>query len=312
MRGGAEFDEVILRGAKIGDQISMIGSKFTGKLNMGSTKVGGAVFARNSVFDENAKWSLIFAEIGSNLDLRQATLTVLDLTGTRIGGELRLGTAIRDDAPNWRNGSRMTLRNTNVGAVQDREDSWPKMLELEGFTYRRLGGFGGEGTADIGKRNSVWSIEWLARDPTYSPQPYEHLADVLRQSGQPEKADDVLYAGRERERAGVATGLDFVWKTVLHAFIGHGYRVHRALYWILGFVVLGAVVLRISGEGQRNRMPIGLSYSLDTLIPIVRLREYHYSHVDLAGWARYYFYVHQLMGYVLASFLIAGLSGLTK
>jgi hypothetical protein len=47
------------------------------------------------------------------------------------------------------------------------------------------------------------------------------------------------------------------------------------------------------------------------LLPIVKLREYHYS-VDLKGWARYYFYVHKLMGYVLASFLIAGIAGLTK
>jgi hypothetical protein len=39
---------------------------------------------------------------------------------------------------------------------------------------------------------------------------------------------------------------------------------------------------------------------------IVKLRECHYS-VDLAGWVRYYFYFHKLMGYVLASFLIAGL-----
>ena len=52
-------------------------------------------------------------------------------------------------------------------------------------------------------------------------------------------------------------------------------------------------------------------YSLDLLLPVVRLREQHYD-IDLQGRVRYYFYVHQIMGYVLASFLIAGLSGLTK
>ena len=58
-------------------------------------------------------------------------------------------------------------------------------------------------------------------------------------------------------------------------------------------------------------MPYGIAYSLDMLIPVVRLREYHHK-VELHGWARYYFYVHILAGYVLASFLIAGLAGLTK
>jgi len=57
--------------------------------------------------------------------------------------------------------------------------------------------------------------------------------------------------------------------------------------------------------------PYGVSYSFDLLLPIIRLREQHYC-IDLAGWARYYFYIHKIMGWVLASFLVAGLSGLTK
>ena len=51
--------------------------------------------------------------------------------------------------------------------------------------------------------------------------------------------------------------------------------------------------------------------SLDTLLPIFQLRKEHYD-IDLEGFARYWFYGHKLMGYVLASFLIAGLAGLTK
>jgi hypothetical protein len=76
-------------------------------------------------------------------------------------------------------------------------------------------------------------------------------------------------------------------------------------------VILGAIVLRVSGHGPKNAMPIGLSYSFDMLLPVIRLREKHYA-IDLAGPARYYFYCHKIMGWVLASFLLAGLSGLTK
>ena len=57
----------------------------------------------------------------------------------------------------------------------------------------------------------------------------------------------------------------------------------------------------ISGHGP----PDIISYSFDMLLPIIRLRESHYQ-VDLKTWARYYFYFHKIMGYVLASFLIAG------
>jgi hypothetical protein len=47
------------------------------------------------------------------------------------------------------------------------------------------------------------------------------------------------------------------------------------------------------------------------LLPIIQLRKMHYD-IDLSGWARYYFYFHKIMGYVLGSFLIVGVSGLVK
>ncbi len=115
---------------------------------------------------------------------------------------------------------------------------------------------------------------------------------------------------RERERS-EETGRTWAWLTALKWVIGYGYYLHRAVYWVIGLVILGAIVLRVSGEGPRNGMPFGLAYSFDILLPIIKLRDWHYQ-IDLKTWARYYFYGHKIMGFVLASFLIAGLSGLTK
>jgi hypothetical protein len=98
---------------------------------------------------------------------------------------------------------------------------------------------------------------------------------------------------------------------LLQIFIGYGYFLWLAVAWSLIFVAVGVTVLMISGQGRANRMPYGLVYSLDMLLPIVKLRESNYK-IELAGWARYYFYIHRLMGYVLGSFLIAGLSALAK
>jgi hypothetical protein len=47
------------------------------------------------------------------------------------------------------------------------------------------------------------------------------------------------------------------------------------------------------------------------LLPFITLRKAH-DDVDLEGFARYYFYFHKVMGFVLGSFLLAGLSGITK
>ena len=80
---------------------------------------------------------------------------------------------------------------------------------------------------------------------------------------------------------------------------------------MIGLVMAGAIVLRVSGEGRRNGMPYGLTYSIDMLLPIIELRKKH-SDIDLQGWPRYYFYGQKIRGWVLVSFLIAGLSGLTE
>ena len=72
-------------------------------------------------------------------------------------------------------------------------------------------------------------------------------------------------------------------------------------------------MLQWTGESNRLKMPFGLAYSLDTLLPIITLRDLHFSEgYDLTGAARYYFYFHKLVGYVLALLLIAGFAGLTK
>ena len=309
MRGGAEFAEVDLRGAKIGDQLSMIGSKFTGKLNMNSLEVGSSLFMRGGAEFAEAP-NLIFSKVGGNLDISGSTFPTLDLTGTRVHGELRLGS---DEHPptQWQKGAKLILRNAEVGALQDLPEAWPDHLELDGFTYGRLGGLGAAAESDMANRDVSCLKEWLRKQQSYSPQPYEQLAGVLRKAGQKDKADDVLYARRESERVG-AKGLHKAWLFLQKIFIGYGYHNLRAVYWVGALVAIGAVVLLYSGQGPAQNMPYGLSYSLDMLLPFVKLRESHYTEIVIRGWAKYYFYFHQLMGYVLASFIIAGISGLTK
>lgn len=69
------------------------------------------------------------------------------------------------------------------------------------------------------------------------------------------------------------------------------------------------------GAGEQGlktyQEPFLAFYSLDLLLPIIELHKPHYD-IVLDGVARYYFAFHKLMGYVLASFLVAGLAGLTK
>ena len=76
-------------------------------------------------------------------------------------------------------------------------------------------------------------------------------------------------------------------------------------------IVRGALVLRSSLEARINRMPYGVAYSFDMLLPLIQLQKSH-ADIELRGWRRYYFYFHKISGYVLAALVGAGLAGLTK
>jgi hypothetical protein len=72
---------------------------------------------------------------------------------------------------------------------------------LNGCSYERLHGIGEEDTgSNLGDWHARYLTNWLDRDTSYTPQPYEQLAAVFRSAGEPAKAFDVLFASRERAR----------------------------------------------------------------------------------------------------------------
>jgi hypothetical protein len=303
----AEYKEVELERARIAGVFNMRSSKVGGPLDCYASEIGSRFELSGAEFAGPIFCS--FAKIGE-LDLAGATFQdKVDLTGTQIKSELRIGSAGKVHTQ-WANQSTLYLRNATADAIQDLPDAWPPHIDFGGFAYRNLGGRNAAEQAPMADRPVSWYVSWLRKQDPYAPAPYEQLATVLRSEGRPGAADEILYAGKERERA-QASFLRRAWLTTIDVFIGYGYHLEWALVWVAAFIVTGIAVLRFSGQGPRNQMPFGIAYSFDMLLPIIRLRERHYQ-IDLEGWPRCYFYVHKIMGYVLASFLIAGLTGLTK
>ncbi len=261
---------------------------------------------------------------------------VVNLTSSHADGDLVL--AREPDL--WRDDGALVLRNASVHAFEDRSDScadiaagcpdpWPKTIQLSGFSYEQLGNLsqsmprGGWMHAtstfrDMSERDVGRWREWLGREPL-STQPYEQLATVLRQLGHPEAATQLLYQERNDE-LGHASFPRYQLLWLDRAFVGFGYHPYFALFWILGMLLLGVIVLQVSHERRRlaalpsgaDRFPLfGLVYSFDALVPLVTLYKPD-ADVELHGWARYYFFLHRLLGWILASFIVAGIAGLTK
>jgi uncharacterized protein YjbI with pentapeptide repeats len=313
MRNKAQFAGVVLRGAKIGGQLSMIGSTFNSTLDMESLEVGSHLLMRDAVVEKLTL--LTFARIQGGLNISGAALSSLDLTGTKVVQEFTLGSGSHLPVK-WKNNSELILRNTEVGNLQDVPGSWPDTLKLQfdGFVYHRLGGFSGDDTTDMATRDISWLKEWLGKQKSYSPRPYQQLAKVLKNAGYEDEATAILFEGKKRLQKETKTlSLNWLWLVLQRIFIGYGYDNFRVLYWVLILCGLGMLTLHRSGQDVANKMKyFGLCYSLDMLLPIIELHKPNYDDIVLDGWVRVYFYVHKIFGYVLALFLIAGLSGLTK
>ena len=182
------------------------------------------------------------------------------------------------------------LRNTHVGALQDWWDdtsnnSWPKVLELEGFTFDRLGGLFGQGAeeANMMARAPECYVQWLAKDPSSSPQPYEHLAGLFRRAGEPGKANDILYAAREQRRRlalskvndrgqpkkrEIPEGIG-LWLLRLTIGYGLGHRYFRVVWWVIGLAIVGMLLLIAAGQSP-ERWPSLLLASFDQLLPAIK------------------------------------------
>ena len=315
----------------------MRGSTFEGDVSLNSATVsGGALLDSGATF--KGKVDLTSASIGSNLEMDDSTFEgLVNLTECTVTGVFLLAFS-EDGSACWKDGASLMLRNTHVGTLQDwwqdkNANAWPKTYQLEGLTYNRLGLFGGEQEADMLGRPVSSYVEWLKGDPDCSPQPYEHLADRFQEAGEPHKATDILYAVRERQRRKAwsmthdnnrdwlrALGL---W--VLKVTIGYGLgnRYFRVLWWVGGLTFVGVFVLIIFGLHNLAQFPSIFFASLDQLLPIVTLDKAHDVLIfgDLSVkplveaqpyGVRVYFYAHKILGWVLGSFLIAGLSGLTQ
>jgi hypothetical protein len=342
MRSGADFQAVDLTGSRIGGDLDMSGSHFKGPLMMSGVevgqnllmqedaefrevdltgvKIGGQVDMTGSSFQQEV--TVRDAKVGTSLDLTGATLTALDLTGSVIGSTLRLGSAASAEATKWDGASRLVLRNTTVDAVEDAGAAlacWPQELQMQGFAYRRLGNLGEEHSGRSFERKSRWFLSWLQRDRSISREPYEQLAQVLRTSGDPSAANDVLYAGRCRSRAEAwqrGEWMRWVGLCFLQVTIGYGLgtRYLRVLWWIAGLTLAGFLVLLASVGQSKSDAFLFAWASLDQALPIVHLDDSHWDFISehCPRWAIAYFYIQKMLGGILSGCVGAGLAGLTQ
>ena len=288
------YGSISLFRAEIGGNLDCSASHLIGDPPLGAqlaTINGDAVF--HNGFETAGVIDLRLARIGESLSVNDAHFVGSGDNGINAERATIGGTLYWVDIKTTPR-TVLDLSDAHAGSLWDDEASWPAAgnLNLDGFVY---GDFAG------GPNDAFSRLRWLRRQPQAllaQPQPYRQLALVLREEGAQEGAVRVEVA---RETAltsygqmGLATWL---WRQALRATIGYGYRPLRALWWILGFVLIGTALFRWgydarlitpteegayrefikSGEPPRHYPPFSsFVYSLENFLPVVDLHQGSY------------------------------------
>ncbi|MFM9367343.1 oxidoreductase [Streptomyces sp. Da 82-17] len=202
----------------------------------------------------------------------------------------------------------VVLSGAKIVNLVDKSTSWPGpgQLRVGGFTYENLVP---RGSFPLARR-----LEWvLSATPEYSPEPYEKLATVLRNSGEDADAREVLLAKQRRRRETLPLA-GKLWGYAQDWTVAYGYRPGRAAVWMAVLWALGAVAFaqydppRIKdGEGPEWNPSL---YALDLLVPVINLgQDGHWRVEGNWQWAAA---ALVLLGWILATTVAAGASRLLR
>lgn len=289
-----------LHGMRVGEVLSFRGAELFRLLQLRSVQTGLSLSLRDA--QTTGQIVLHSATIGTNLTLTGGRFADINLTGAIIGGELRLQSG-EHDAASWWSAAELNLRNARTQFFQDPTllDAWPKELNLLGFRYELIGGYAASG--DYDRPEAL--VSWLSRHRKYAPQPYGQLTDVLRTMGYDSAARSVAYAGKERARA-QATGLRWLNLTMQWLLLGYGHAYWLSVTWVVVLTAIGASLIGTDPMGKTMNWLERILFSFDRLLPFVKLDSTNYAS-EPAPPARYYFYFHTLMGFVVAGYLAAAI-----
>jgi len=332
-----------LVGGKIGGGANFIGATLSRGLSADGVEIGGDLFCRDR-FCASERLNFIGARIRGDAQVRGELNCNVDFTGATIGGELQFDQGGKFP-PVWGEKARLILRNVTCGALAGAIESFQRPsgkgkrteyvpVDLLGLSYARIGGLTAEmentrqgaTLADAKPGALVAFLQSDApRNGVFTPQPYRQLADALAAAGREELANKVRFELLEHERA--AKGVPLPRKFALwlsRHLIGHGFASWRAaLLFIL--VVIGTAATGLAFEGslaaaswaEIDWRPIGDwgGYALGNAIPVVELDPSHETFIaDRFGaeaplWLKTVLYSSKLLGFLLLSYLAAGLTG---
>lgn len=330
-------------GCHIEGDLSLAGAKLAQGMNIDGLRLGGGFFIRRG-FTSDGPIKMLGSVVEGSVQIQGVETTInaeVNLTGSRIQSELAFDQGGKF-CVDWGPKAELVLRNVSCQAFSaapqallrattgGKKEHMP--VDLLGFTYRQIGGTAGMGDragATLADASPRQLRAFLASDRgnsrTFTPQPYRQLARVLAEGGHQARADAVLKALANHELGckdvslGRKVGLFFSKHLVMY-----GYGSWRALA-LFGLLVVSGVGygLWVSGGFERSLEEIiaWARFTFGNAVPLLTLDETHkdFLHTAMENSAignpeaiKLAFDGQKMVGYVLLTYLAAGLSGLAS
>lgn len=292
---------------------------FKGNLNLNGSNFKSLLsFTSNSTYQNI---NLISVKVANSINLFGSIVNgSINLTNSKVGDSLKLSSK-RNTVMKWGKESKLVLRNTHVENLQDHENSWKVgnrfiRTDLTNFTYNSWITNAVNKDKSLGQRDTDnWLIPWLKsqinHDEHYNPQPYRTLANSLKKYGYTNKAKQILIAMKDNQLNSNETGsFNKIFLYFQKILINYGYNPFKALFWFGGLFLIGLLLeLRKSWLVYNSKLSIKVLsqkslYVLQVITPGIG--------VDIETKNTWFVYTFRVFGFIILSFLVAGLSGLVK
>ncbi len=317
--------EVRLRAATIGGDLECGKGQFTNAkgdaLNAGGLKVEGSVFLCNG-----------FKAVGQ-----------VSLHGATVDGHfIWIGVTSPEEAT-------LNLRSAKIGILRDESDSLPESgkLYLHGLVYDEIAH-----DAPIDARTRLDWLHRQPTEHFRSQPYEQLAAVLRKGGHEADAKKILLEKEKDRARMTQSPFFQRCWHGFLGLTIGYGYRPWRAFWIGLMVVVLGWLLFGIGfragvmspmkeggyvsdSGGENLRLsenypePCALVYSLDMFVPLINLHQASYwlpnanregklqisekLRLPISGsLLRFYLWFHIIMGWILTTLLVVGLTGLIR
>jgi len=203
-------------------------------LNADGLKTTGDVFAE--FFKALGEVRFVGADIGSDLRCTWGNLNNPEGISFSIYTASIKGT-FRWHPARESNLGQVIFEHASADQLEVKPQSWPGsgLIKIDGFEYSSLIG-------NSLTRKNEWK-RWLESvvEENFRPQPYEQLVSVLRKMGHATEARDLAIEKQEELRkTDLLSRKGRAWNFVMGLLIGHGYRPHKVLFYIIPLIAIGA------------------------------------------------------------------------